>query len=98
MIEEYLNQTAVWRAKGAVSDTNEPTYAADVSIPCRIEYSRKMLRNKDGQEVVSMATVFTQAVVKPDDVMVIGGYSWPVIAVADESDLSGDILFREVSV
>jgi hypothetical protein len=98
MIESYLNQTAVWKSKGAVSDTNQPTYAPDVSIPCRIEYSRKMIRNKDGQEVVSMATVFTQAVVRPDDVIVIDGYSWPVIAVAEEADLSGAILFREVSV
>jgi hypothetical protein len=57
-----------------------------------------MLRNKDGQDVVSMATVFTQTAVKPDDVMVIGGYNWPVIAVADEADLSGEILFYEVSV
>ena len=98
MIEAYLNQTAVLKVKGAVDEFNQPTYAADVTINCRVDYSRKMVRSSTGQEVVSMATLFTASRVRPDDVIVFDSTNWTVIAVADESGLSGSVEFYEVSL
>jgi len=96
MMEYYYNQNVTWKSKVSVSDTNEATYAPDASIPCRVEYGNKMTRNTAGQEVISLATIFTGAAVEIDDIIFLDGIKWPVISVAKEADLFGNVLFREV--
>ena len=98
MIEFYANQTAVLKVKGVVDEFNQPTYAADAVIQCRMEYTRKMVRSSTGQEVVSMATLFTTSKVRPDDVIVFDSVNWTAIAVADECGLDGTIAFYEVNL
>lgn len=98
MITSYMNQSAVLKVKGSVDEFNQPTYAADVTIDCRIDYARKMVRNSTGQEIVSEATLFTTTRVRPDDVIVFDGTNWTVLVVADQAGLSGTIEFYEVSL
>lgn len=40
-----------------------PTYSAAVTVPCNVEATRRLVRNADGDEVVSEATIY----VHPDD-------------------------------
>jgi hypothetical protein len=98
MIESYLNQTATHRVKMSVNEFNEPIFAADAVINCRIEYKRKMVRDKQGQTVVSEASLYTKTLIKPDDVIVFDSLNWPVVSVANQAGLAGSILFYEVSL
>lgn len=96
MISIYTNQTAFWKAEVSVNEYNEPTYADPVTIDCRFEYKRRMVRNKQGQEVISEATMFTRSPVIPDDLITFDSRDWVVISVAIEVRLDGTILFYEV--
>lgn len=96
MINSYLHQSAGWQAKGIVNENNEATFAAPVTIDCRFEYRRKMVRNRQGQEVISEATMFTKSPVIPDDLIIFDSRDWVVISVANEAGLDGTVLFYEV--
>lgn len=96
MIEAYTNQTAVWKAKGEVNQYNEPTYADPVTIKCRIEYKNRMVRNKQGQEIISESTIITKSPVKSDDIITFDDTDWVVIISAPQAGLGGSTEFYEV--
>ena len=91
MIKDYLNQTLIWGQAGEPDVYNEIPFT-NVFIKGRKEEGFKLIRNAQGQEVVSSACVFTDEAVKAGD-KVDGRI---VIAVPDMNDLSGKVLFREV--
>lgn len=98
MIGDYLNQTAFWRHVTGRDDFNDPAYAADQPITVRWEARRRLVRNAQGDQVVSEARVFTEASVEPGDVLVYGSREWPVIAVGQVVGLDGAEIGREVAV
>ena len=91
MIDLYANQSMALKRVTSVSDTNTPTYSSS-TIKGRKETGNKLIRNAQGQEVVSSATVFTQSAVSVNDT--IDGST--VIAVSPEIGLDGTIEFYEV--
>lgn len=98
MISAYMNQSASWKAVTSVDEYNEASYTDPSNIDCRFEYKRKMVRSKEGQEVVSEATLFTKSAVKPDDVITYDEINWTVLAVANEVGLDGTVEFYEVNM
>lgn len=97
MILGKLNQTATWKQKTGQDAYSQPTFAADRTINVRWENKRRLVRNSKGQEVVSEARVFCIEAINPDDVFTFGGRDWPVIAVLEDPDLAGTVLYREVA-
>lgn len=98
MITGYLNQTAVWHyTTGGMNEYGEPKTDSK-SIKVRWEGKRRLVRNNEGQEVVSEARVFCLDAVKPGDFLEYGGREWPVIAVSTVPGLDGKELHREVAV
>ena len=97
MVKDYFNQTIALKTKGAVNEYNEASYSSS-NIAGRFEYKRRLVRNAQGQEVVSEARLFTEASVSEDDVITHDGKDWTVIAVEDIVDLDGITLYREVSL
>lgn len=97
MIRSYLNQTATWHYVTGRNEYGEPKFD-NKTINVRWEGKRRLVQNKDGQEVVSEARVFCIEDVKVGDLLEYGGRAWPVIAVPEAPDLGGDVLFREVAV
>jgi hypothetical protein len=95
MINLYLNQTATLKAKASVNLYNEATYTSS-TINCRFQHKRKMARNAQGEEVVSMAQVFTTTEVDEDDTITYDGRDWQVIAVEDCVGLDGTVNHYEV--
>lgn len=98
MISAYFNQSASWKAVIETDQYNEPTYADPADVDCRFEYKRKMVRNKEGQEVISEATLFTKSPIKPDDVITYDEIDWTILAVANEVGLDGTVEFYEVNM
>jgi len=97
VIDVYLNQIVTLKSKASVNAYNEATYTS-TSIKARYEYSRKLTRNKNGEEVESTAQVFTTTQVKPDDVLTFDSIDWNVIAVENQVDLNGTVNHYEVYV
>lgn len=98
MIELELNQTASWKQKTGVNAYGESIFADLVTISVRWEGGLKLVRNKDGKEVVSQATVFCLESVGVDDVLIYGGRDHIVLNYAECPDLEGNINHREVYV
>ena len=97
MIGNYLNQTAVWKKKTGDNGYGEPAFANPVAIKVRWEGRRRLVRDKQGKEVVSESEAICIEDVQADDVLVYGGRDWPVIAVSDVPELNGEIDHREVA-
>lgn len=96
MIEQYLNQTAIWKRVTGLNEYGEPITISQV-IKVRWEGKRRLVRDKQGQEVVSEARVFCLEAVQPGDILEYGGKEWSVIAVTEIPDLDGQVIYREVA-
>ena len=97
MIEDYLNQRAVWKRVVGQNMYGEPDFDTK-EIKVRWEGKRRLVRDSEGREVVSEARVFCTEAVRPGDELEFDGHSWPVIAVSTVPDLSGKEAYREVAV
>jgi len=91
MLEDYLNQTALWEFIKNSNEYNEKTFDK-TTINCRKEDKIKLVRDKDGTEVVSNSTVYCKEPVKVEH-KIDGGL---VIAVGTLTDLLGEIEGYEV--
>lgn len=74
-----------------INEYNEPTYATS-TIKGRKETGFKLIRNAQGQEVVSSATIFTKSAISNNDL--IDGKQ--VISVESMIELNGSVMFYEV--
>jgi len=97
MIDNYLNQTTTLKTTTGINEYGE-SITTSSTINIRWEGKRKIVRNSQGKEVISEATIYTQAVVLPNDIVTWYSRDWTVLAVSDITDLEGDIQFREVNV
>ena len=97
MIDLYLNQTATWKRVVGLNMYGEPE-TEEANIKVRWEGKRRLVRNVQGQDVVSEAKVLCRELVSPGDILEYGDREWPVIAVTDVPDLDGNVLHREVAV
>lgn len=97
MIKDYLNQTATWHYVTGQNEYGEPQTSSK-TIKVRWEGKRRMVRNNEGQEVVSEARVFCTDPVKPGDLLEYDGREWSVIAVSSVPGLDGNESHREVAV
>lgn len=98
MIKDYLNQTAIWHyTTGQMNEYGEPETGSK-EIRVRWEGKRRLVRDNEGQEVVSEARVFCIEPVQPGDLLEYAGREWPVIAVSTVPDLDGKEAYREVAV
>ena len=97
MIQDYLNQTATWKRVVGQNMYGEPE-TEEKRIKVRWEGKRRLVRDNEGQEVVSEARVFCIEPVQPGDLLEYAGREWPVIAVSTVPDLDGKEAYREVAV
>lgn len=98
MIEAYLNQTAIWHQVTGKNAHAEPIFADPVNIKVRWEGKRRLVRNKDGHEIVSEARVFCLEAIKPEDLIEYDDRKWPVITASPIPGLDGEVSHREVAV
>lgn len=68
MLEDYCTQSGEWKHKTGIDDYNQPSYDTK-TIACRILDQEKLVRNKQGEQVLSASTVFTQENIQADDLI-----------------------------
>lgn len=95
MIDRYTNQTVSYKGTSTQDEYCQTAYVTTVNMLCRYEYDRKIVKNKEGKEVISEARCFTKTAVKPDDVITFDSKDWPIISVKNEVDLNGTVKFYE---
>ena len=97
MVKDYLNQTAILKTTTGYDGYGDPITETK-TIPVRWEGKRRLVRNNQGQEVISEARFFCLERVKPDDLVEYNGPKWKVIAVSEIVDLDGNLSHYEVAV
>ncbi len=97
MISAYLNQTAVWHSVTGRDKYGAPTTTSK-TIAVRWEEKRRLVRDAQGHEVVSEATVYCTETVLVGDLLEYSGRRWPAIAVSVIAGLNGEEHHREVAV
>ena len=91
MINSYTNQTLTLKRPSTPNEYNEATYSS-ISIKGRLENGYKLIRNKQGEETVSSARVFTKTLVQVDDMI----NDMLVISSEPLTDLDGSTGFYTV--
>jgi hypothetical protein len=99
MIGDYANQTFTHKAQnGTLTSEGLPNYSSS-SIAGRWQYKRRLVRNSEGQEVVSEAQVYTETQVKVNDRLVhTDGTEHIVISVSPKVNLDGTTSHYEVAL
>jgi hypothetical protein len=95
--DDYRNQKVMWKKKlgdGAYG----PIFDEPKTIYVRWEGKRRLVRNNQGEEVVSEARVFCGDNVGTGDVMIKGEDDWVVLSVSEIPDFDGNITEREAAV
>lgn len=87
----YLNQDVAWETKTGQDFYNEPTYSS-TSIKARKEKKRRMVRDAQGEEVISETTVYTQSGIGLEDM--IDGEE--IINASEWVDKDGSVIGYEV--
>ena len=88
MITNYANQSLTWKKVSSINEYNEPTYSTS-TIKGRKQTGFKLIRNAQGQEVTSSASVYTKSAISPNDL--IDGQQ--IIAVESAITISGSVGF-----
>lgn len=87
-----LKQTATWSVFLTRDKENKPTYAAGVTIACRLEGARRIVTDINGDRIISSTTVFTLEDIGDEDL--INGRR--VLQVLNNPDGQGSEIFNEV--
>lgn len=96
MVDGWLNQTVPYKRYAGESDTGKPRYDPPVTILCRLQDDRQLIRDGSGREVVSEAVLFTAVEVGPQDAFVLRGRDVKVIRAARKVNLDGEYDHTEV--
>ena len=97
VVSSYRFQMAVWKRVVGLNEYGEPQ-AEEQDIAVRWEGKRRLVRDKDGHEVVSEARVFCTDPVQPGDMLEYEGREWVAITVSVVPDIGGATSHREVAV
>lgn len=68
MITEYANQSLTWKVAGTPDQYNEITYTSS-TIKGRKEINNRLIRNSEGEEVVSGSFIVTASAVAVGDMI-----------------------------
>ena len=92
MLSNYANQDLSWEVKTGEDDYSQPTFAAAATIKGRKTVTNKLVRNKQGEEVLVTGTVLTESDVSEGDR--IDGRT--VMSSGPAVELGGSTLFNRV--
>lgn len=89
MISDKLNTTVQYKLRRGYDDTGSPLYDEPVSIPCRIEDDRRVVKDAKGNEVVSERVLYTEREIGLNDALVIDGKDVSIIRVSCKKGVYG---------
>jgi hypothetical protein len=104
-VSGWLVSTITTAPLSSFDSTGAPSYGAQVTLPCRIELGQKLVRSKDGAEVVSSHRVYVVAQIGIEDAIWLPGDSTsdPTVAkyplnITAAYDKAGNVLYWRVDL
>ena len=95
MLDYYLNQTVTWTT-GTINEYGELSNTVSKDIKVRAKGRRTLVRNTQGEQVISETQIICTESINPGDIINYGGRDWPVITVGDMVDLEGQTIGKKV--
>lgn len=91
IIDDYLTQTIQILRRTGHDSTGTATYAAGVSAVARVEHRIRMIRDPQGEQVISDMRIFLRAnaQISEGDRVTYAGVTYHVLSVKFEVDLDG---------
>lgn len=84
LVKKSLAETAVYWASSGKDRYNQNTYSSPVEIKCRWEQKTQVVKNSQGEEVVSEAQVFLMKNVNEQSLLLLGNLD--DVSSAEEDD------------
>ncbi len=91
-----LVQDAIWKSTDGTDSNGVPVIVSEKEIKCRIEFSDSVVVAFDGQEKTVSGRIFTEAVLKPSDILYFDGRGYTVVKVTPSFALDGVNAVNEV--
>lgn len=105
-MEDYCNQTVIWKHITGSNEYSESVYADPLTIKCRKEQKIRLVRNKTGEQVTSDTRLYIPYPLRDaEGWKLIAGYSIEVddlldgrvvISILEQTDLDGKVEGYEV--
>lgn len=101
LIDVYTNQKIGWRKRVGTNGDGTPSYdppkpAPPTIINTQVTYTRRLIRNAKGEEVVSEGYLITSEPVIEGDMLIIDDREWTALSAPIIRGLLGEELHREV--
>ncbi len=101
VLKGWLNMTVTWEPFVSYSGSGVPTYGTPVQLKCFLEGVRRIVRNREGEEVVSNWTLVLDdlrvaSMKEQDRITLPTGESPPIIRIAPLYDDKGSVDHYEV--
>ena len=87
-----LSDTAVLKTVDGKDANDRPNIIALEEIDCKIEFKNSLTVGAQGQELVSAGRLFTESVVKVDDILEIKDKEFKVLKVCPYYPIAGSML------
>jgi hypothetical protein len=84
-----LMESVTWRARSSIDQYGDPSYT-DTTISVIWYDDQKLIRNEQGEELQQLAYIQTTSLVQQGDLIVRGGYSWPIIGIMRTPTFEGE--------
>ena len=86
-----MNQDAEFKALAGKDGWGQPSYGAATPLRVRWQFKQKLVRARDGQEVMSEAEVWLPLSITPeaDDVLTYRGEDYVILNAEDKVDIHG---------
>jgi hypothetical protein len=89
---DMMHDEVQWAVRLSLDAYNAATYATATAVQCRIAHRTRMVRNLEGQEVVSTATIYcagNPGIGPEDQITMPDGSTPPVLVVKTPKDDMG---------
>lgn len=103
MVSIYAAHDIGFRKRTGIKDNGTPIFEPVRSLPHatikgRFEYSRRLIRDANGEQVISEAYIMTEHQVELGDLIVWDRREWPALSVTNITGVLGNELYRVVSL
>ena len=76
-----LVETAVLKTVNGTDNNGRPNIIALDEIDCKIEFKNTIVKTKSGEEIVVSGRLFTEATIKPNDIIEIKDKEFHILSV-----------------
>lgn len=98
IFDNLFNHTICLQKRNAIDSFGNVAYSPPIEIKCRIEWKYKEIIDKDGNKIISEATIFTNTKLEPLDIVIYDSKSYVVKVCKNIDSIIGELDHYEVYI